>query len=141
MSVTTTSHAVEAAAGKGAAPRSAVHWFELFADDLSRARTFYETLYDRPLEVVAMGGPEMVMFPRGEGGVGGCLMQRPAGLERGCNAIVYLDADPSLDALLARVPAAGGRVLVPRTELPNGLGVFAQVIDSEGQVVGLHAAR
>ena len=54
---------------------------------------------------------------------------------------VYLDASPSLDAALTRATAAGGRVVLPRTELPEGMGCFAHIIDTEGNRVGLHAMR
>jgi uncharacterized protein len=52
---------------------------------------------------------------------------------------VYLNAAPSLDAWLARVPAAGGSIAQPKVTLPDGMGVFAHIIDSEGNRVGLHA--
>ncbi len=38
-----------------------------------------------------------------------------------------------------RVEQAGGAVLLPRTELPDGMGVFAQIRDSEGNRVGLYS--
>ena len=53
--------------------------------------------------------------------------------------LVYLNAGPSLDAWLARVPAAGGSVALPKVTLPDGMGCFAHIIDSEGNRVGLHA--
>src|ERR1700757_2306393 len=42
-------------------------------------------------------------------------------------------------AELPRVPKAGGEVLLPRTALPDGMGYFAQIRDTEGNRVGLHA--
>ena len=53
--------------------------------------------------------------------------------------VVYLNADPQLAQVLARVPKAGGEVLLPRTALPDGMGYFAQIRDTEGNRVGLHA--
>lgn len=55
--------------------------------------------------------------------------------------MVYLNAEPSLNAVLARLGEAGGRLLVPRTELPEGMGAFAHVEDREGNRVGLHALK
>jgi hypothetical protein len=40
---------------------------------------------------------------------------------------------------LARVQGAGGRITTPKVALPPGMGYFAHVADSEGNVVGLHA--
>ena len=54
--------------------------------------------------------------------------------------MVYLGVDPGLDEALERVKRAGGKVALPKTELPEGMGVYAHVIDSEGNRVGLHAS-
>ena len=54
--------------------------------------------------------------------------------------LVYLNAAPSLDAVLARVEAAGGRITTPKVQLPGDMGVFAHVTDTEGNRIGLHAA-
>ncbi len=122
--------------------RNALNWFEIPVADLDRAQRFYETLLDAPLKREAMGpDTTLAVFPyaRGEG-IGGCLFagaHAPKPTSEG--SVVYLDAGPSLDATLARVEGAGGRILVPRTELPEGMGAFAQIADSEGNRVGLHA--
>jgi predicted enzyme related to lactoylglutathione lyase len=50
---------------------------------------------------------------------------------------VYLHA-PAIDAWLERVPAAGGRIVTGKTALPQGMGYFAHILDSEGNRVGLH---
>jgi predicted enzyme related to lactoylglutathione lyase len=122
----------------------AIHWFEIPVRDLDRAQRFYETLFHRPLRREAMG-PEttLAVFEYQPGdSVGGCLFagsNAPSPSTQG--TVVYLNADPSLNAVLARLPEAGGRLLVPRTELPEGMGAFAQIEDSEGNRVGLHAMR
>jgi predicted enzyme related to lactoylglutathione lyase len=53
--------------------------------------------------------------------------------------VIYLNADPTLSLVVDRVAAAGGKVLVPRVELPEGMGVFAHILDTEGNRIGLHA--
>jgi predicted enzyme related to lactoylglutathione lyase len=120
---------------------NSVSWFEIPATDLDRAQRFYETVLGLALEREAMGPEQMAVFPyqRGEG-VSGCLH---LGSERvapsGAGTRVYLDAAPSIDAALARVAGAGGRVHTPKVALPPGMGYFARIEDSEGNVVGLHA--
>jgi predicted enzyme related to lactoylglutathione lyase len=52
---------------------------------------------------------------------------------------VYLTATPNLDAVLARVEAAGGSVVIGKTALPGEMGAYAHVRDTEGNTVGLHA--
>ena len=80
------------------------------------------------------------MFAASETGVKGCLnIGAEAVAPSAAGTRVYLDAAPSLDAALARVPDAGGRVVTSKVALPEGLGWFAHIADSEGNVVGLHA--
>jgi predicted enzyme related to lactoylglutathione lyase len=50
--------------------------------------------------------------------------------------VVYLNLEDIRPAL-GRVAKAGGEVLLPLTELPEGMGVFAQIRDTEGNRVGL----
>ena len=54
-------------------------------------------------------------------------------------SVIYLSAEKDLAGPLARVKAAGGSVAIPKTALPQGMGYFAQFIDSEGNRVGLHS--
>jgi predicted enzyme related to lactoylglutathione lyase len=87
-----------------------------------------------------IGESRMAVFAYEEGSVGGCLIASsnvPAPSAIG--TIVYLDVSPSLNEALTRLQRAGGQVALARTELPDGMGCFAQVIDSEGNRVGLHA--
>ncbi|MFZ5638308.1 MAG: VOC family protein [Pseudomonadota bacterium] len=123
------------------ARHNALNWFEIPVSDLERAQTFYEAVFDTPLRREAMGpGIDMAVFPYEKYGVGGCLFAADHGPRPSADgAIVYLNAEPSLDAVLARVEAAGGRVTLSRTELPEGMGCFAHIADSEGNRVGLHA--
>lgn len=122
------------------ARHNAVNWFEIPADDLDRAQAFYEAVFATPLRRQRLGAHAMAVFPYEKYGVGGCLLAG-SGMPRpgGDGAVVYLNAEPSLDAALARVRAAGGRVTVPRTDLPDGMGCFAHIADSEGNRIGLHA--
>ena len=42
----------------------------------------------------------------------------------------------SVDETLKKVKAAGGKVVTPKTPIP-GMGAYARVADTEGNVVGL----
>lgn len=121
-------------------PRDAITWFEIPVRDLDRAQRFYEAVLERPLRRETMGTERMAVFPADEGRVQGCLNVGAAPVAPSADGTrVYLDASPLLEAALARVPRAGGRVVTPKTALPEGMGFFAHVADSEGNVVGLHA--
>lgn len=121
--------------------RNAVNWFEIPATDLPRAQRFYETVLGLPLKLETMGSEQMAIFPAdGDNAVAGCVNVGAEGVAPSRSGTrVYLDAGPSIDAALARVAAAGGRVHTPKTALPPGMGFFAHVEDSEGNIVGLHA--
>lgn len=123
------------------AQHNAVNWFEIPVRNLDRAQAFYEQLLGCTLQRQAMGPHALAVFPYDGGGVGGCLMTGdalPAPGQQG--VMVYLNAQPSLDAALARVQAAGGRIATPRVDLPGDMGSFAHVDDPEGNRIGLHAA-
>lgn len=121
--------------------KNAITWFEIPAADLARSQAFYEAVLGCRLRREAMGPSEGAVFPYdGEGGVGGALLCGPtAPSPASGGTLVYLDASPSLDAALARVTAAGGRVALGRQALPPGMGFFAHVTDPDGHRVGLHA--
>jgi uncharacterized protein len=122
--------------------RNAVNWFEIPAADLDRAQRFYESVLGTTLRREQMGDEQLAVFPYEQPGAGGCLQRasRPVSPSRE-GTRVYLDASPSLDAVLERVVTAGGRVATPKVALPPGMGFFAHIEDSEGNVVGLHALQ
>lgn len=123
--------------------RNAVNWFEIPAVDLDRAQRFYEAVLGAPLKRESMGSEQMAIFPyEGEHAVSGCINVGAEGVAPSrAGTRVYLDAGTSIDAALGRVAAAGGRIHTPKTALPPGMGFFAHVEDSEGNVVGLHALQ
>ena len=118
----------------------AIDWFEIPVRDMDRAQAFYEELLATSMRREAINGQSLALFNYAETGVGGCLMAGPgAPKPSDAGTIVYLNAGASLDAVLARVEAAGGRIATPKVQLPGDLGCFAHVADTEGNRVGLHA--
>jgi uncharacterized protein len=117
---------------------NALNWFEIPVRDLDRATTFYEALLGQTLRRETMGPQELAVFAYTEPGVGGCLMKGMDHAPATTGSIVYLNAAPSLDAVLQRVPGLGGRITTPKVVLPDGMGAFACFEDCEGNRVGLH---
>lgn len=116
-------------------------WFEIPVVDLDRAAAFYEQLFDESLKREQMGPSEAIaVFPYDGTGVSGCLMLGPNARPAAQGTLVYLNADAGLDTLLSRVEAAGGKVALPPVTLPEGMGRFAHILDTEGNLVGLHEA-
>lgn len=119
---------------------NAINWFELPVRDIDRAQAFYEKLLGSVLRREAMGDKTLAVFTYDDQAVGGCLMAGAGAPEPSTTgALVYLNAGASLDAVLARVERAGGRITTPRVQLPEGMGCFAHIADTEGNRVGLHA--
>jgi predicted enzyme related to lactoylglutathione lyase len=118
---------------------SRVVWFEIPAADLDRACRFYETVLATSLNRGQFGPETLAVFPYEKPAISGCLSHSPDHRAAANGTVIYLNADPDLDAALARVSPAGGKVVVPRTALPPGMGFFARIEDTEGNLVGLHA--
>lgn len=118
---------------------STVAWFDIPVSDMSRAIKFYEALTGRKLERLPVGpNEETALFEQGgDGGVSGCLFSSPDDKPSMYGSRIYLSAGPTLDAWLARVEPAGGKVLVGKRPIP-GRGFFAYILDTEGNRVGLH---
>ncbi|CAN7220477.1 VOC family protein [Trinickia sp. LjRoot230] len=118
-------------------------WFEIPAMDFERAVRFYEAALDTELPREVVGGVPMALFAHAdEAATGGCIIHNPAQLrpaEPGAGALVYLHAEPSLQAALARVERAGGTRDGTLVELPNNYGYIGFFIDTEGNRVGLHS--
>jgi predicted enzyme related to lactoylglutathione lyase len=113
-----------------------INWFEIPTNDLDRAAKFYEATLGAQLKREKFMDVPHAIF--GASGVTGALIQDPK-RKPGAGSIVYLDA-PDLAAALARVEKAGGRVLLPKTDIGEP-GFIALIADTEGNEVGLHQPR
>ena len=120
---------------------NAVHRFESPVREIDRAQRFYEALLGKPLRREPKGADTLAVFDADAAGVGGCLLARHGARPADAGTVVYLNAGPALDPVLARVEPAGGRIDTPKTVLPDDIGCFALITDSEGNRVGLHAPK
>jgi predicted enzyme related to lactoylglutathione lyase len=117
-----------------------ISWFEIPSLDLNRASAFYENILAVTLNRGDMGPASLAVFPYDrDSATGGCVMTIPGFKPSLEGSVVYLDAGNSLDTVLARIVPAGGDILLPRTELPGNMGVYAQFRDTEDNRVGLYA--
>jgi predicted enzyme related to lactoylglutathione lyase len=115
-------------------------WFEIPSRDLDRAVRFYESVLDTRLAREDMGPMRMAVFPHQKPAPTGAVVRADGYEPAEAGTVVYLSLDDVRPAL-ARVGEAGGAVLLPVTELPEGMGVFAQIRDTEGNRVGLFSPR
>ena len=118
-----------------------VVWFEIYVEDMERAKKFYETVFQTKLEKLNSPELELWAFPMVKDGVGcsGALVKMPGFASGGNSALVYFNcADCAVEA--ARVVNACGRM--QREKFPIGqYGFIALAIDTEGNMFGLHSMQ
>lgn len=118
-----------------------VRWFEIYVQDMERARKFYETVFNAKLERLGSGDLEMWAFPMavGQQGTAGALV-KAAGVPSGGNSTLVYFACEDCAVEAARVAEAGGKV--DRGKMSIGeYGFVAIAVDTEGNRFGLHSMR
>ena len=122
---------------------NAISWFEIPAIDLARATLFYESIFSTQLIPIDLTNIRMRMFPLDdiENGIGGAVVDsggfhKPSLTD---GPLIYLNANPDLQLILNKVDAAGGSIMVPKTEISPENGYMAVIIDTEGNRIGLHS--
>jgi uncharacterized protein len=121
--------------------RNAINWFEIPSINFERARKFYETILGSSMSPMKMGDIEMAGFPCDEGKVGGAVIFQKDCKPGANGTVVYLNANPDLADVLGRVEKAGGKVVVPKTQVNPEIGFFAVFLDTEGNRVALHSQK
>ena len=121
--------------------------FEIYVQDMPRARAFYEAVLGMQLVELANPTPEMdsemLFFPVDEPsgmesyGAGGMLIQMEGFTPGGNGTVVYFGCeDCAVQA--ARAKEHGGRVFQEKTSLGEH-GFCSLVHDSEGNLIGFHS--
>lgn len=122
--------------------KNAISWFEIAAIDLDRATKFYEAIFDTKLNPLDLPNIKMRMFPIEDMmGVGGAVVDsggfhKPSSTD---GPLIYLNGNPDVQQILDRVEAAGGKIMVPKTEISPEYGYMAVIFDTEGNRIGLHS--
>lgn len=122
--------------------KNAISWFEIPATDLGRAQKFYEPIFGVSMIVMDFPNIKMRMFPLDDMmDVGGAIVDsggfhKPSATE---GPLIYLNGNPDVQLVLDKIPAAGGQVLVPKTEITPEYGFMAVFLDTEGNRIGLHS--
>ena len=122
------------------ASQNPVGWFEIYVQDMDRARKFYEAVFQTTLQPLPVQDLEMWAFPMHDGapGAAGALVKM-AGVPSGGSTMVYFNCD---DCAVegGRVAAAGGKVRRDKMSIGEyGFVVLAE--DTEGNIIGLHSGR
>ena len=121
---------------------NSLNWFEIPALDIDRASKFYATIFDIQMEPMPeMMGMKMAGFPgeMGSGKANGALAQSNMHKPSTEGVTIYLNANPTIQNVIDRIESAGGKVVMPKTQISPEIGYMAFFIDTEGNKVGLHA--
>jgi predicted enzyme related to lactoylglutathione lyase len=122
-----------------------VGWFEIYVQDMPRAKAFYEAVFQGRLSPLTNPDPsgfvdmEMWAFPMSAEGYGAAgALVKMAGCPSGGSTLVYFScADCAVEA--ERAVAHGGRIFKPKMSI-GANGFIAMVVDTEGNMIGLHSA-
>jgi uncharacterized protein len=122
----------------------AINWFEIPVNDFDRAKKFYETIFDYQMPETIMGLARMgfLLYDFQNAGRGGAIVYNPTLYTPSANgSLIYLNCDPDLQLVLNRVPDAGGKIILIKTNISpdQQLGYMAHILDSEGNRLALHS--
>jgi len=118
-----------------------VGWFEIYVQDMGRAKAFYEGVFSVQLEKLDSPEIEIWAFPMQAEryGAPGALVRMP-GFSSGANSVlVYFScADCAVEA--AKAASSGGKVEKEKFSIGQ-YGYISLVIDTEGNMIGLHSMQ
>ncbi len=121
--------------------RNPVGWFEIYVDDMGRARTFYEAVLKVKLEKLPGPDIEMWNFPMetAAAGAAGALVRMP-GFPVGQNSVLIYFSCEDCSAEESRVVGAGGKIQKEKFSIGD-YGFISLVYDTEGNMFGLHSLK
>ena len=115
---------------------NSLSFFAINADDVPRARKFYEAVFRWAFE--PWGPPDFYLIATGKAkSVGGALQERRE-LVRGQKMVGFectIDVE-DIDQTIRTIEANGGRLAAPKFHIPN-VGTIAYFFDTEGNVAGI----
>ncbi len=123
------------------AKKSIVVWFEIPTTDLARAAKFYSAVFQLDMKPEVFEGYPMAFFPFNDQGISGALIKDEHASPSAQGPLIYLNGGADLSQVLARVEAAGGKVLTAKTLITKEIGYFGVFLDSEGNRVAVHSKQ
>jgi uncharacterized protein len=119
-----------------------IGYFEIPADNIDRAKNFYRSLLGwkieptttlkDPVSAAALQYHEITTGPAQEGTLNSGGMYKRQ-MNEPIKGFVLVE---KFDAVLSRVEKLGGKIVMPRTEIP-GVGLVAIIQDTEGNGIGM----
>lgn len=122
-----------------------VGWFELYVDDMNRARKFYSAVFGFEMQNAevppGMNEMELVFFPFNHTATGcpGALVKMEGVKPGGGGTMIYFSCEDCA-AEESRVEKAGGKVIRNKFAIGD-YGFCSLVTDTEGNMIGLHSMK
>lgn len=122
-----------------------VVWFEIYVNDMQRAKTFYEKVLKTTLTKLPSptnDGTEMFAFPmdqKSENRASGSLVKME-GFEAGNNSTIvyFMSEDCAIEE--GRIAQAGGHIFKSKMAIGE-YGAIVLARDSEGNMIGFHSMQ
>ncbi len=121
-----------------------VGWFEIPVEEMDRAISFYEEVFDCKLNKQVMGDFQMAWFPGDQSGKGaqGSLVYHKDfyAISNLAGPLIYFSSeDCSIE--LDKVEKAGGTVQFPKRLIAPDIGYMGVFLDSEGNRIAVHSMK
>ena len=121
--------------------RNPVGWFEIYVQDMEKAKAFYEAVLSTSFSRINSPSIEMWGFPSNmeHPGTSGSLVKMPGFPSGGNSTLVYFSCeDCAVEG--GRVVPAGGRIQRDKTSIGQ-YGFIVLAYDTEGNMFGLHSLK
>jgi predicted enzyme related to lactoylglutathione lyase len=121
--------------------KNPVGWFEIYVQDLDRAKTFYESVFQLKLDKLNTPELEIWAFPMDmeRWGAGGALVKMD-GFPSGGNSVLVYFACEDCAVEASRAAKSGGRIQREKMSIGE-YGFISLVFDTEGNMIGLHSMQ
>lgn len=117
-----------------------VRWFEIATIDLERAKIFYSKVFKIEFQLIEMPDSRMYVFGESDQmGSAGSLIHSSNIKPSTDGSVLYFSCE-DVSNELNLVEKEGGKILVQKTDIGE-FGFFAQIIDTEGNRIGLHSNK
>lgn len=120
---------------------NSINWFEIPVTDFERAKKFYGELFGKELHTEKIGEYDMGFFPGEQGDVCGSIVHGEGYVPCDKGTLVYLNGGEDLSGMLSKAESAGGKVVVPKTQIKPEIGFFAIFLDTEGNKIAVHSPK
>ena len=125
--------------------KNPVGWFEIYVDDITRAKQFYQAVFN--IELTELTPPsdgsslQMWAFPSDMQvyGASGALVQMSGVAAGGNSTLIYFSCEDCAEEA-ARISSAGGKIQEEKTSIGE-YGFIVLAFDTEGNMIGLHSLK